>query len=189
MAQQTKEALAGTRSDLAETERARRASAKEAGAERAARAGAEMQTAEANQRAKEAADALAKLAAVKAEDRGLVITLSGGVLFATNQSALLPTAQTKLNQVAEALMATKERSLLVEGHTDSQGSSAHNLALSQRRADSVRSYLISRGYPGARIQARGIGEERPVTENTSAEGRANNRRVEIVVESKLKASL
>ena len=189
MAQQTKEALAGTRSDLAETERARKASAKEAGVERAARAGAEMQTAEANQRAKEAADALAKLAAVKAEDRGLVITLSGGVLFATNQSALLPTAQTKLNQVAEALMATKERSLLVEGHTDSQGSSAHNLALSQRRADSVRSYLISRGYPGARIQARGIGEERPVTENTSAEGRANNRRVEIVVESKLKASL
>jgi outer membrane protein OmpA-like peptidoglycan-associated protein len=79
-------------------------------------------------------------------------------------------------------MATKERRLTVEGHTDSQGSSNSNQSLSQRRADAVRSYLISRGYPGDLIQAQGIGEDRPVADNNSAEGRANNRRVEIIVD-------
>ncbi len=125
---------------------------------------------------------LAKLAAVKEEARGLVITLSGSVLFASNKSALLPAAQNRLNQVAEALMATKERKLTVEGHTDSRGSSSYNQDLSQQRADAVRSYLISRGYPSDLIQAQGIGKDRPVADNASAEGRANNRRVEIIVE-------
>ncbi len=124
---------------------------------------------------------LAKLAAIKEEERGLVITLSGSVLFATNESTLMPAAQDRLNQVADALLATKERNLIVEGHTDSQGSSSFNQLLSQKRADGVRSYIISRGYPGELIQARGIGEDKPVADNSSAEGRANNRRVEIVV--------
>jgi outer membrane protein OmpA-like peptidoglycan-associated protein len=189
MAQHTTEALANTRGELADTERSRKAGAKALGAEHTARIGAEAKADEYEQRAHEASDALAKLAATKEEARGLVITLSGSVLFATNQSTLLPTAQTRLNQVSTALMATKERSLIVEGHTDSQGTASYNLALSQRRADAVRSYLISRGYPATRIRAQGIGKDRPVTENRSAEGRANNRRVEIVVEPKLKASL
>ena len=189
LAQHTTEALANTRGELADTERSRRAGAKALGAEHVARIGAEAKADEYEQRAKDAADALAKLAAVKEETRGLVITLSGSVLFATNQSTLLPTAETRLNQVSDALLATKERSLIVEGHTDSQGSSGYNMGLSQRRADAVRSYLISRGYPGSHIQARGIGKDRPITENSSAEGRANNRRVEIIVEPKYKASL
>ncbi len=133
---------------------------------------------------KAAADAqaeLAKLAAVKEETRGLVITLSGSVLFASNKSALLPAAQDRLNKVADALLVTKERKLTVEGYTDSQGSSSYNMVLAQKRADAVRSYLISRGYPGDLIQAQGIGEESPVADNNTAEGRANNRRVEIVV--------
>jgi outer membrane protein OmpA-like peptidoglycan-associated protein len=125
--------------------------------------------------------ALAKLAAVKDEERGLVITLSGSVLFASNQSTLLPAAQNRLNQVADALLVTKERKLTIEGYTDSQGTSSYNMVLSQQRADAVRSYLISRGYPGELIQAQGIGEESPVANNNTAEGRANNRRVEIVV--------
>lgn len=125
---------------------------------------------------------LAELAAVKEEERGLVITLSGSVLFASNQSTLLPAALDRLNKVADALLITKERNLTVEGFTDSQGSDAHNLVLSQNRADVVRSYLISRGYPGHLIQARGIGEDRPVADNSSAEGRANNRRVEIIID-------
>ncbi len=124
---------------------------------------------------------LAKLAAVKEEERGLVITLSGSVLFASNQSVLLPAAQDRLNKVADALLATKDRKLTVEGYTDSQGTSSYNLTLSQQRADVVRSYLISRGYPSELIQAQGIGEESPVANNNTAEGRANNRRVEIVV--------
>jgi outer membrane protein OmpA-like peptidoglycan-associated protein len=140
---------------------------------------------------KAAADAqadLAKLAAVKEEARGLVITLSGSVLFASNQSTLLPAATDRLNKVADALLVTKERKLTVEGYTDSQGSSSYNMVLSQKRADVVRTYLISRGYPGDLIQARGIGEENPIANNNTAEGRANNRRVEIVVDQSEKLS-
>ena len=129
-----------------------------------------------------AAAALAELAAVKEEERGLVITLSGSVLFASNESTLLPAAQDRLNKVADALLVTKEKHLIIEGFTDSQGSSEYNISLSQRRADTVRSYLISRGYPSDLIHTQGIGEERPVADNNNAEGRANNRRVEIVVE-------
>ncbi len=141
---------------------------------------------EAESRAAKAQADLAKLAAVKEEERGLVITLSGSVLFTSGKSELLPGAQIRLNQVADALLETKERKLTVEGHTDSQGSSGYNQELSQRRADAVRSYLISRGYPGDLIQAQGIGENRPVADNSSAEGRANNRRVEIVVDRAVK---
>jgi len=133
-------------------------------------------------KAQEAADKLAKLAAVKEEERGMVITLSGSVLFASNKATLLPAAQTRLNEVTEALMATQDRNVVVEGHTDSRGSDSHNLALSQERAEAVRSYLVSRGYPTDKIQARGIGEARPIADDKSAEGRANNRRVEIVIE-------
>jgi outer membrane protein OmpA-like peptidoglycan-associated protein len=132
--------------------------------------------------AADALEKLAKLAAVKEEERGLVITLSGSVLFASNESILLPAAVDRLNKVADALLVTKQKHLIIEGFTDSQGSSEYNLVLSQKRADAVRSYLISRGYPGDLINTRGIGEERPVSDNSSAEGRANNRRVEIVVE-------
>jgi len=130
----------------------------------------------------EAMAALAKLAAVKEEERGMVITLSGSVLFTSGQSTLLPSAQTKLDQVAEALASVKERPLLVEGHTDSQGSDTDNLALSQRRAEAVRTYLVQKGADPTMVTAQGIGEGRPVGENTTPEGRANNRRVEIVVQ-------
>lgn len=169
------EIVKNTKEDLAASERSTALKTEQLAAEQKARLDAE-------NRAADAQAALAKLAAVKEEARGLVITLSGSVLFASNKSALLPAAQNRLNQVAEALMATKERKLTVEGHTDSQGSSSSNQVLSQQRADAVRSYLISRGYPSDLIQAQGIGEDRPVADNASAEGRANNRRVEIVVD-------
>jgi len=126
--------------------------------------------------------ALAKLAAVKEDERGLVITLSGSVLFRSDESTLLAEAQTRLNQVAEALLANRARSLVVEGHTDSQGSDADNQSLSQRRADSVRGYLIGRGYAADHIVAQGMGEGRPVADNGTPEGRSNNRRVEIIIQ-------
>lgn len=128
----------------------------------------------------EAEEALAKLVA-KEDARGKIITLSGSVLFASDQSVLLPAAKNKLNQVADALLATKNRKLIVEGHTDSQGASSYNADLAQRRADAVRFYIISRGYPSNMIFADGIGEGRPVADNNSPEGRANNRRVEIII--------
>ena len=71
--------------------------------------------------------------------------------------------------------------MVVEGHTDSQGAAAFNQDLSQKRAESVRSYLVSHGIAADRITAQGFGPSRAVADNTSAEGRANNRRVEIVV--------
>ena len=132
---------------------------------------------------KEKAEAdLAKLAAVKEEERGLVVTLSGSILFRSAQSTLLPSARVKLDQVAKALLAVHARNLIVEGHTDSRGSESYNQGLSQRRADTVRDYLVQRGYPADRIQARGMGEGSPIADNASPEGRANNRRVEIVIE-------
>lgn len=142
---------------------------------------------DADKRAADAQAELAKVAVVKEEPRGLVITLSGSVVFASNQATLLPEAQSRLNQVAASLMAAnKNRKLTVEGHTDSQGAAAYNMELSQRRAESVRSYLISRGYPAELIEARGIGEDRPIADNASPEGRANNRRVEIIVQREAK---
>ena len=78
------------------------------------------------------------------------------------------------------LLGMKLRARL-QGYTDSRGSSSRNLDLSQRRAEAVRSYLVSRGVPSDRIVAKGMGPDRPVADNTSAEGRAQNRRVEIVV--------
>lgn len=137
---------------------------------------------DAEKAASDAQAALAKLAAVKEEARGLVITLSGSVLFASDESTLLPAAQDRLNKVAKALLVTKERKLTIEGYTDSQGTSSYNMVLSQKRADVVRRYLISQGYPSHLIRAQGIGEESPVSNNNTAEGRANNRRVEIIVD-------
>jgi outer membrane protein OmpA-like peptidoglycan-associated protein len=134
---------------------------------------------------KRTADALADLAkmtAVKEEERGLVITLSGSVLFPSGKSTLLSSAAVKLDQVSEALLGVRTRNLVVEGHTDSQGSAAYNQDLSQRRADAVRDYLVLKGYPTDQIVARGMGKGTPIADNASPEGRANNRRVEIVIQ-------
>ena len=142
--------------------------------------------AEAEQRAAQAAADLAKFASVKQDPiRGMVITLNGGVLFESAKWALLSTAQTKLNDVADALTKQdKDSSIVVEGYTDSQGKDAMNQELSQKRAESVRTYLVSRGIASDRITAQGFGPGKPIADNTSPEGRANNRRVEIVVKPK-----
>jgi outer membrane protein OmpA-like peptidoglycan-associated protein len=138
--------------------------------------------AEAEKRAAQATADLQKFASVKQETRGMVITLSGGVLFASGKFELLPAAQVKLNSVAEALATQDPDSkMTVEGHTDSQGTVAFNNDLSQKRAQTVRDYLVSRGIANDRVTAEGFGSSRSVADNTSPEGRANNRRVEIVV--------
>lgn len=140
------------------------------------------------QRTADARAELARLATVKEEERGLVVTLSGGVLFRSAESTLLPSARVKLDQVAKALMAVSERNIIVEGHTDSQGSASYNQGLSQRRADTVRDYLVFKNYPADRIQAHGMGKGSPIANNASPEGRANNRRVEIVIERQMQSS-
>jgi outer membrane protein OmpA-like peptidoglycan-associated protein len=140
---------------------------------------------EADKRAAQSAADLARFASVKQEARGMVITLSGSVLFTTGKAELLPAAQVKLNDVAKALTEQDpESKMVVEGYTDSQGAVAYNQELSQRRAQSVRDYLVSRGIAGDRITSEGYGLSRAIGDNGTAEGRANNRRVEIVVKPK-----
>lgn len=126
---------------------------------------------------------LATIAAVREEARGMVITLSGGVLFASGKYALLETAKTKLDQVAEALRAQgDDRRMVVEGHTDSQGLDSTNVPLSLNRATAVRDYLVSRSVDANKIGAVGLGSSRPLVNNSNAENRANNRRVEIIIQ-------
>ncbi|MET0286031.1 MAG: OmpA family protein [Polyangiales bacterium] len=137
---------------------------------------------EAERKAEQAAADLARIATVKQESRGMVITLSGGVLFASGKAELLPSAQAKLTEVANALTQNSpDATMVVEGHTDSQGNESFNLDLSTRRAQAVRDYLATHGVAQDRIRAEGLGFSRPVADNKTAEGRANNRRVEIVV--------
>ncbi len=103
-----------------------------------------------------------------------------GSAFGSGSATLGANAQSSLRRLAT--MVAGKRSLRIEAHTDSQGADAANLALSQKRADAVRRALQAAGVPAAKMVAAGKGEADPVTDNTSAEGRARNRRVEIIVQ-------
>jgi len=137
---------------------------------------------EAEKRARDALASLEKIAAIKEEARGTVITLNGAVLFATGQATLLPIAEDRLRQVADALADDPQGAIVVEGHTDSVGSQSMNMDLSRRRAEAVAAFLTGHGVEASRVRSMGYGPTRPVADNKSPEGRANNRRVEIVIE-------
>lgn len=172
----TGEQLRKAQSELASTKGHLEKTADELQREKIARA-------EADKKLAQAMADLQKIASVKQEQRGMVITLSGAVLFASNESTLLPAAMVKLNEVADALIkGNPDSNITVEGHTDSQGQRQYNMDLGEKRAKAVRDQLVSRGVAQDRIKAVGIGPDRPVADNKSAEGRANNRRVEIIVE-------
>lgn len=136
---------------------------------------------EAERRAQQAMTDLGRIGTVKRDTRGMVLTLSGSVLFASGKSTLLPPAQAKLAQVANVL-ATQDKGmhLVVEGYTDSQGPEDFNQKLSEKRAEAVRDFLVSHGIPQDHVSAKGLGESNPIANNATAEGRANNRRVELV---------
>ena len=102
-----------------------------------------------------------------------------GVTFETGRAVLTAASQTILDRVAESLVASPEVNVEVQGHTDNTGSLAGNTRISQARADAVRSYLISKGVAAARLTARGYGPSQPKAPNTTADGRAQNRRVEL----------
>ncbi len=108
-----------------------------------------------------------------------IYTLPGSA-FASGSAALSASAQFSLRRLAG--MLGHARTLRIEAHTDNQGADAANLALSQRRAESVRQALVAGGLPTSRLKAVGKGESSPLADNASAEGRARNRRVEIVVQ-------
>jgi len=124
-----------------------------------------------------------ELAALKASDteRGLVMTLQEGVLFEYDKAELKSGAMRSLEPLMTFLREHPDRTLLIEGYTDSTGSDSYNLDLSQRRAEAVRGFLASSGISADRIIARGYGESYPVTTNTTEAGRQQNRRVEVVI--------
>lgn len=117
----------------------------------------------------------------RSDVRGQVMTLAGDA-FASGQSALRPEARANLQRVIEFVQQSPDRPVLIEGHTDGQGSANQNQVLSQRRADAVRAALIEDGVDASRLSASGVGEDRPVADNGSEQGRARNRRVEIIVQ-------
>lgn len=116
----------------------------------------------------------------KATDRGLVITL-GDVLFDTARAQLKSGATMHLGKLAAFLNQYPDRTVTIEGYTDSVGSEDYNLDLSQRRADSVRAFLVGQGIAANRLVTSGKGEDAPVASNDSAAGRQQNRRVEVVI--------
>ena len=127
----------------------------------------------------EQAVVLAELNA-RPSDRGLVITL-GDVLFDTAQASLKNGSSNHLDKLALFLNNYPERTAQIEGHTDEVGSDAANMLLSQRRADTVKAFLVAQGIAGSRLNASGKGEGVPLASNATAEGRAQNRRVEVII--------
>jgi len=112
--------------------------------------------------------------------RGLIVNLSD-VLFDTGKWTLKPGAREKLAKISGIILSHPGLKLEVEGHTDSVGSDEFNQTLSERRAFSVRDFLVQEGINGSSITATGFGESRPVASNDTATGRQLNRRVEMVV--------
>ncbi len=112
------------------------------------------------------------------------IVLHQTVFFQTNKAVIMPKSYALLNEVAQAMAGHPNITVRVEGHTDSRGSLKHNMRLSQARADSVRVYIIGQGIDPSRLVSVGYGPERPIDVNFTAEGRANNRRVEFHILTK-----
>ena len=175
------EGLEKTKEQLEAERKAREASSNEVTKTKAELATEKAARAEAERKAAAALASLTEIAKVKEESRGVVITLSGSVLFATGKSDLLPIAKDKLDQVAKALTDQGFKAIVVQGYTDSVGSAADNDRLSLKRAQSVRDYLVTRGVPSEKATSEGLGSSKPVADNKTADGRAENRRVEIVV--------
>ena len=112
---------------------------------------------------------------------GIAVTFDSGILFAVNQSTLQPAGQQNLRDLVTSLREYQGTEVLVVGHTDSTGEDAYNQALSERRADSARTFLIGAGLSGDRVRAVGRGEMEPIATNDTAEGRQQNRRVEVAI--------
>jgi outer membrane protein OmpA-like peptidoglycan-associated protein len=173
---------------LADERRAAEARADQLAADRAA---AEARAAEARDQAAQAERERAELREklqqqlniileTRESARGLIVNMSD-VLFDTGSANLKPGAREKLARVAGVLLTYPGLEISVEGHTDSVGSDDYNQGLSERRAMSVRSYLVAQGIPQQTIDAIGFGEGRPVVSNNTASGRQQNRRVELVI--------
>ncbi|WP_026354326.1 OmpA family protein [Massilia niastensis] len=166
----------------AEAERAKRdaeAAQAQAAQAQAQAAAAQQQNAALAQRAAQLESLLSDLQAVKTE-RGYVVTI-GDVLFGTDKASLTPNGMASLRKLADVMAQNPQRTVLIEGFTDSTGSSSYNQELSQRRANAVATALGQLGVPRDRVAMRAYGEAYPVASNDNAGNRQLNRRVEIVL--------
>lgn len=111
----------------------------------------------------------------------LIVTLPQDILFATDSFTVRPDLQRDLRAVAGNLQSYPNSTIQIVGHTDSDGDAGYNQGLSERRASSVANVLVNAGVPGSRIQTFGRGEAQPVASNLTPQGKAQNRRVEIVI--------
>lgn len=122
-------------------------------------------------------------ASVREDARGTVITVAGAFLFSSNKANLRKGTDDALDKIAFVLKQQPDKPILIEGHTDSTGTDARNLELSQERAESVASYLAAHGVSRDLMTTTGVGAARPIASNDTPAGRAANRRVEITVRS------
>lgn len=121
-------------------------------------------------------------AQVERVNEGIKITLSENTVnFDFNSAALTTVSMSNLNKLADVMVQYPDTNINVYGHTDSKGSDEYNLGLSQKRANSVIDYMVSKGVARTRLNALGMGEKDPVASNDTDEGRAKNRRVEFAI--------
>ncbi len=160
--------------------RAAAATVQQAGHERAAAGRSE----------RRASLALSRLGlSAKEEPQGTVVTLPGASMFATNKAEILPSAKGRLTEIANAMKQVLAqgapqdvgRKMILVGYTDDTGTEEHNLDLSKRRADAVRDFFAQHGLDASMMETEGKGEADPIADNKNAKGRAQNRRVEIVI--------
>ncbi len=120
---------------------------------------------------------------VKRVGEGINVTFSGenGVYFDTNKSDIKGASATTLDKLAGIFKEYPKSFILVEGHTDSAGAAEYNMGLSQRRAQAVTDYLVGKGISNGRFTTKWYGEEQPIDDNSTAAGKANNRRVEMAI--------
>ena len=150
---------------------------------RAAALRAQREAEEAARRAEQerAAAALAAIGAVRQTENEIAVTLKNDILFDYGKSTLSAQAKNTLNKAVELLNKLPNRSLIIEGHTDSSGSDEFNKALSEKRAKAVYDYMMAQGLDIKSVSYEGYGEARPVADNSTKEGRAANRRVEFKI--------
>jgi len=173
-------ALAQQQAALAEADRARQAADQAERARQQAEAARQQAEAEKAELRSRLLNQLSLVLQTRDSVRGLIVNMSD-VLFDSGSYTLRPAAREKLAKISGIVMAYPGLNLQIEGHTDSVGGDDFNQQLSQRRAASVRDFLVQQGVQAAAITARGLGKNQPVASNDSLEGRQQNRRVELVV--------
>lgn len=109
------------------------------------------------------------------------VTFDSGILFATNSSTLSADSRSALSRFATNMKENPDTDIKIVGHTDSTGRAAYNQTLSEKRAQSVFNYLRAEGIPAARLVSLGMGQDQPIADNSTVEGRAQNRRVEVFI--------